>query len=134
MPTTLRTVDLRWLSTQPELHTSLGCLQGLINRRHGDTAIFLITNDMEAAAADALVRTYHLKRERFTAGALLDAEKGLLTGQVRYDPAEPWTRNLALTIAALQPGVVLATANDLGVPTVLDVRKRWTTGAMPMPG
>lgn len=125
-PANLRTVDLRWLSTQPELTTWLGSLQGLINRRHGDTAIMLITNDIEAGWAEMLVKTYHLKREQFSPGALLEAERGALTGQVRYDPAEPWTRNLALTIAAVQPGTVIATATDLGVPTVLDLRKRWT--------
>jgi len=125
-PTTLRIVDLRWLRTQPELTTWLGCLQGVINRRHGDTAIFLITNNTEAGWADTLVRSYHLKREQFSAEALLAAEKDQLTGQVLYDPAEPWTRNIALTIAAVQPGAVIAAATDWGVPTVLDLHKRWT--------
>ena len=72
-----------------------------------------------------LVKTYGLKKETFSPGALLEAEKTKLTGQVLYDPAEPWTRNIALTAAAVQPGAVVATDSDLGLKTVLDTRKRW---------
>lgn len=125
-PTTLRVVDVRWIAGQPELETWLGCLQGLINRQGGDTAVFVIGNNADAEWADTLVRMYHLKKETLTPGALLELEKKQLTGQVLYDPAQPWTRNVALTAAAVQTGEVIATASDLGVPTVLDLHKRWT--------
>jgi len=125
VPTTLREVDLRGMRATPEQMTWLGSLQGAINRQNGDTAVMIIGSDTDAAWADMLVKTYQLKKEVLTAGAFLETQKAALTGQVRYDPAQPWTRNIALTAAALQPGLVIATDADLGVPTVLDFRNKW---------
>ncbi|MHB9131381.1 MAG: hypothetical protein ACYDBB_09865 [Armatimonadota bacterium] len=127
-PTMLRVVDLRWITGQPELETWLGSLQGAVNRQETEeAAIFLVRNGNDAAWAEALVRTYHLQKETLTPGALLNLLKPKLTGQVLYAPAEPWTRNIALTAAATAPGVVVATDTDLGAPTVLDLRGRWKT-------
>jgi len=124
-PTTLRVVDLRWIDGQPELETWVGSLQGAVNRQGGDAAIFMVTDDDDAAWAEALVAAYRLTKEVYTPGALLDAYRGQLTGQVCYDPAQPWTRNLALTLAAAAPGLVIASAADLGVPVVQDLRAGW---------
>ncbi len=125
LPTTLRVVDLRNLSGQPELETWLGSLQGTLNRQDNESAVFLVRNEDDAYWADTLVRTYHLQREVFTSGSLLEETRAQLTGQVRYDPAHPWTRNIALTAAATAPGLVIATETDLGLPTVLDLRTGW---------
>lgn len=126
LPTTLRVVDLRWINGQPELETWLGSLQGTLNRQPEQAPVFLIGTDTNAAWADTLQRMYGLTVERFTPGALLEASRPALTGQVRYDPKEPWSRNVALTAAACAPGAVIATPDDLGLPTTLDLRGRWT--------
>lgn len=123
-PTVLRVVDLRWIAGQPELETWLGSLQGTLNRGEGKAAVYLIRDDADAALADALQRMYGLTRETLTPGALLEAARPALTGQALYDPAKPWTRNLALTLAALAPGAVVATDHDLGLPTAHDLRPR----------
>ncbi|HEY3377855.1 MAG TPA: hypothetical protein VGL77_10215 [Armatimonadota bacterium] len=125
LPTTLRVVDLRHLVGQPELATWLGSLQGGINRQDGTSVVYLIRTEADADLAATLVSQYHLQQETFSPRALLATMKATISGQVRYDAAQPWTRNIALTAAALQPGLVLASAEDLGVPTVLDLRQRW---------
>jgi len=126
VPTTLRVVDLRWIEGQPELEVWVGSLQGAVNRQDGEAAVFLIRGPEDAAWADALVAAYGLKKEVLTPGALLDLCKPGITGQVLYDPAQPWTRNIALTAAAIAPGAVIATDRTIGLPTVLDLRKGWT--------
>jgi len=125
-PTILRVIDLRWIEGQPELETWVGSLQGTINRQDGDAAVFVVRNAEDAAWADALVSTYALKKEVLTPGAFLDLCKPKLTGQVLYDPAQPWTRDIALTAAAVAPGAVIATDKSVGLPLVLDLRKGWT--------
>ena len=129
MPTMLRVVDLRGTHGQPELLTWLGSLQGTLNREDGDAAIFLVRNQDDADWADTLTRMYSLRREVLSPPALLTTTKATLTGQVRYDPAQPWTRDIALTAAANATGQVIATADDLGLPTVLDLRNRWADAA-----
>lgn len=124
-PTVLRVVDLRWIEGQPELETWVGSLQGTINRQDGDAAVFVVRGEADAAWADALVSTYDLKKEVLTPGAFLDLYKPKLTGQVLYDPAQPWTRDIALTAAAVAPGAVIATHKSVGLPLVLDLRKGW---------
>lgn len=126
IPTTLRVVDLRGIAGQPELETWLGSLQGAVNRQEGETAIFLIRNDGDAEMAAAFTAMYHLKRETFTPGALLEAMKPTLAGQILYAPTQPWTRNVALTAAAVADGTVLVTDTDRGLRTLLDLRDRWT--------
>lgn len=125
VPTTLQVVDLRGITGQPELDTWLGSLQGTLNRRDDAAAVYLIGNGQDEEIADAMIAMYHLKKEVYTPGALLATVKPSLTGQVRYDAQQPWTRNVALTAAALAPGSVIATDEDLGLPTVLDLRGRW---------
>ncbi|MHB9109746.1 MAG: hypothetical protein ACYDCO_22065 [Armatimonadota bacterium] len=125
-PTVLRVVDLRWIEGQPELETWVGSLQGTINRQDGDEAVFMVRGPEDAAWADALAGAYALKKEVLTPGAFLDLCKPKLTGQVLYDPAQPWTRDLALTAAAIAPGAVIATHTSVGLPVVLDLRKGWT--------
>ena len=124
-PTTLRVVDLRWIEGQPELETWVGSLQGTINRLDEDAAVFVVRNDEDAAWAQALVSAYGLKKEVFTPDAFRDLCKPKLTGQVLYDPAQPWTRDIALTAAAIAPGAVIATEKSVGLPVVLDLRKGW---------
>ncbi|MHB9025629.1 MAG: hypothetical protein ACYC7E_15910 [Armatimonadota bacterium] len=124
-PTTLRVVDLRWLEGDPEMETRLGSLQGMLNAKGGESAIFLVRNANDAAWADTLARDYGLEKLVVTPGALLAEAKPLLKGQVLYDPAKPWSRNVALTAAAVTPDTI-ATDKDLGVPTALDLRNKWT--------
>jgi len=125
VPTLLRVVDARGLRGQAEQLTWLGSLQGTLNRQDGEAVVFLVRNQDDADWADTLTRMYQLRRERLTPPALLAVTRAELTGQVRYDPAQPWTRDIALTAAAYAPGQVIATADDLGLPTVLDLRNRW---------
>ena len=124
--TTLRVVDLRGISGQPELETWLGSLQGAVNRQAPADPIFLIRNRTDDELAQAMLAMYRLRKEVYTPGALLAEELPKLRGQVRYNPQQPWSRNVALTAAALADGVVIASAEDLGAPTVLDLRDRWT--------
>ena len=124
-PTTMQIVDLRGIAGQPELDTWLGSLQGLANRQDSPTIAYLVRNDADAELATAFIRMYHLKKESFTYGAFLAAMKPSLTGQVLYSAAEPWTRDIALTAAAVADGMVIATDADLGLHTVLDLRNRW---------
>lgn len=124
-PTVLQAVDLRWITGQPELETWLGSLQGTLNRQDRDTVVFLVRNGTDAAWAETLTRMYHLRKEVLTPGALLAAARPTLTGQVLYTATQPWTRNVALTAAAVAPGAVIATETDLGLPTVADLRNRW---------
>jgi hypothetical protein len=125
MPTALQVVDLRGSSPQAELDTWLGSLQGTLNRQDDPTLVYLVHTDADAHLADELVAMYGLQKELLTPGALLELAKPALTGQVLYDPAQPWTRNIALTAAAVAPGRVIATASDLDLPTVLDLHHRW---------
>lgn len=111
-PTMMRIVDLRGLNGQPELETWLGSLQGLLNRQDDGTLIFMVRSDNDEELASSMVAMYHLQREVLTPGALLDIARPSLTGQVRYDPAQPWTRNIALTTASVADGRVIASADD----------------------
>jgi hypothetical protein len=126
VPTVLRVVDLRWIEGQPELEVWLGSLQGAINRQEGDAAVLLVRSEEDAGWADALVAAHELKKEVLTPGAFLELCKPMLTGQVLYDPAQPWTRNIALTAAAISPGTVIVTDTPRNLPIVLDLRAGWT--------
>jgi len=125
VPTLLRVVDLRSIEGQPELEVWLGSLQGAINRQGGDAAVFLARGEEDAAWADALVAAYDLKKEVLAPNEFLELCKPSLTGQVLYDPAQPWTRNIALSVAAVAPGTVIVTDTPRDLPTVLDLRTGW---------
>lgn len=125
VPTMLRIVDLRGTIGQPELENWLGSLQGVINRDQQAEPVYLLRNQHDDDMAQVLLAMYGLKKEVYTAGALLAEETPQLTGQVLYSAKQPWSRNVALTAAALANGKVIATADDLGLPTIFDLRDRW---------
>lgn len=123
-PTTLHIVDLRGITGQPEIETWLGSLQGLLNRQDTPAGVFIIRSAGDAELAQALLNMYHLQKDTFSPRGLLAFAKPQLTGEVLYDPAKPYQRNLALTAAAVADGNVIATDTDLGLPVKLDLRAR----------
>lgn len=125
-PTALRVVDVRWIEGQPELETWLGSLQGALNRRADQVPVFMLRTATDAEWVHTLVRTYGLKTETFTPKSFLDVIKPVIKGQILYDPAKPWSRNAALTAAACTEELRIVTDTDLGLPTTLDLRTRWT--------
>ncbi len=129
VPTGVRVVDVRGIVGQPELDTWLGSLQGTLNRQPAQTPVFVVRTDVDALWADTLVRMYHLTRETLAPGTLLAAAKPALTGQVLYDPKQPWSRLAAVVEAARAPGAAIASDVDLGLPTVADLRGRWADHA-----
>ncbi len=121
-PTTLKVVDLRYGAYDMDYYAWVGCLQGIVNRADGEAAVFLITNEEDAAWADELVRSYGLTRQLMTARALLDEMLPQLNGVVLYDGEKPWERNVALTMAAAAAGNVLVKAKVATEPnTELEV-------------
>ena len=55
VPTTMQVVDLRGIAGQPELETWLGSLQGIANRRHDSSVVYLVRNSVDADLADAFI-------------------------------------------------------------------------------
>lgn len=99
-------------------------LQGLTNR--GSGPLLYVTAD---PAADGWLPIY-LPGNTVTAAKPDELLKRLGTavkGQVLYDPAQPFTINIATTLAGLLDGV--ATTQDLGLRTLYDLRGKWKTAA-----
>ena len=100
------------------------CLQGLANRA-GGPLVYLAPE----ARLDPWLPLYRLGNQvaPVPAAELSSRLKGAAQGQVLYDPAQPFTVNIATTLAGAM--AALATDRDLGLPTVFDCHGRWRTAA-----
>lgn len=115
--------DLR--GVPPAEHARAVVLQGLANARAEGPAVFLITGERDPEWLDYTLRLTGSEAHEATLDELLEALRPALAGQILYDPAQPFTLDLATTAAALRQAVI--STRDLGLPVLLDLRGRWTS-------
>ena len=98
-------------------------LQGIANRQRGGQRVFLVTGPRDEEWLQYALRMSPGETQWVTLEQLLEKIKPVLKGQVRYDPQQPYTVNVATTVAGLRDAAI--TDADLGLPTVADLRGRW---------
>lgn len=98
-------------------------LQGLVNRSPDGPRVFLHTNTWNDEWLSFALRLHPSETAEVTVEELLRLTRDRVKGQVLYDPAQPWTLDLATTTAGLQDLAV--TGTDLGLPTIFDFRSRF---------
>ena len=113
--------------TTPSQRVLAASLQGLANRSPQGPRVFLVGAPRDAEWLAWSLRIAPRQTEEVTPSQLLEALRPELAGQVLYDPAAPYTLDIATTLAGLENAV--ASPSDLGLPTVMDLRGRWTTAA-----
>jgi len=118
-------LDILVVPPTPETPLTQLSLQGLANRAPQGPLVY-ITSDAERDAWLPLYRTGN-QVTRVQAEDLRGRLAGVARGQVLYDPAQPYTVNIATTVAGVMGGVI--TDRDLGLPTLFDCRKRWPSAA-----
>jgi len=102
-------------------------IQGLANREAGNPQVFLLTNGRDAEWLDYSLRILGRKAVYITPAELLERFQAKIEGQVLYDPAQPYTLDLATTVAGLRHLVMSPT--DLNLPTLFDFRGRWSNAS-----
>jgi hypothetical protein len=102
-------------------------LQGLANRHPEGPQVFLLANPRDEEWLQYCLRLSPGPTESVTVEQLFQRLRPELKGQIRYDPAQPYTINIATTTAGLQQAVMAA--DDLGLPTLLDLRGRWQSAS-----
>ena len=102
-------------------------IQGLANREAGNPRVFLLTNDRDAEWLDYSLRLLGREAAYVTPAELLQRLQPKIMGQVLYDPAQPYTLDLATTVAGLRHLVISPT--DLNLPTLFDFRGRWSNAS-----
>jgi hypothetical protein len=113
--------------SDPAHHLLAASLQGLANRSPDSPRVFLLTNPRDAEWLDYCLRLLPRETETVTLDQLFEALKADIEGQIIYDPTLPYTLDIATTAAGLHDAVI--TPTDLGVPTLLDLRGRWSSTA-----
>ena len=98
-------------------------LQGIANRTSDGPRVFISQGAWDAAWLSYALLFSPQPTEAVSLDGLLEAVKPRLEGQVLYDPAQPYTLDVATTLAAVRDAAV--TARDLGLPTLYDLRNRW---------
>lgn len=116
-------VDVRQSSPAEGLTTA--AIQGIVNRGPEPPCVFLMTRERDAEWLDYSLRISPREVSYVPPGELLDMFRSDVHGQVLYDPERAYTLDIATTAAALRDAV--PTATDLGLPTVLDLRDRWSS-------
>jgi len=102
-------------------------LQGLANRQAEGPGVFLLTNPRDEEWLQYCLRLSPRPIERVTVEGLLERLKPQLKGQILYDPKQAYTINIATTAAGLRQAAISPT--DLGLPTLLDLRQRWSSAS-----
>jgi len=102
-------------------------IQGLANRDAGDPHVFLLTSARDAEWLDYSLRILGREPVYITPAELLERLQPKIRGQVLYDPDQPYTLDLATTIAGLRDLVISPT--DLNLPTLFDFRGRWSNAS-----
>jgi hypothetical protein len=111
----------------PGQHLLAVSLQGLANRDPGGPRVFLLTNPRDEEWLEYCLRLSPRPAEPITVGRLLELMRPELKGQILYDPAQAYTVNIATVLAGVRQAAV--TERDLGLPTVADLRGRWSSAA-----
>ncbi len=132
-PSPVLVVDVR--EATPAQHLMAVSLQAIANPARaaaqparpggGEPSVFLITNPRDEEWLAYCLRILRRPVQRITVGELLERLKGEVKGQVLYDPARPYTADLATTAAGIREAVISAT--DLGLPTLYDLREKWAS-------
>ncbi|MFB3882414.1 MAG: hypothetical protein ACE149_14195 [Armatimonadota bacterium] len=100
-------------------------LEGLANRAPGEPRVFVLSNGRDEGWLDYCLRMTGQARADVTLEELRSQLRGLVKGQVLYDPGSPYTLDLATTAAGL--GDLLISDVDLGLPTLFDFRGRFAS-------
>ena len=111
--------------TSPSEQLLAVSLQGLANRDPAGPRVFLLTQARDGDWLQECLRLRPRPVENVTVAQLLARLKPELKGQLLYDPEQPFTVNLATTAAGLYQAAI--SAADLGLPTLLDLRHRWSS-------
>ena len=98
-------------------------LQGIANRTPDGPSVFISQGSWDAAWLSYALLFSPQPTEAVSLDGLLAAVKPRLEGQVLYDPAQPFTLDVATTLAGIRDAAV--TAQDLGLPTLYNLRNRW---------
>ena len=111
----------------PAQHLLAVSIQGVANSAPDGPHVFLLTNPSDAAWLEYCLRLSPRETKQVSARTLLSLFASEIEGQILYDPAQPFTLDLATTAAGIRRGVISAT--DLGLPTLLDFRGRWQSAS-----
>jgi len=119
----------------PAQHLMAVSLQAIANRARvagqparpgaGEPSVFLLTNPRDEEWLAYCLRILRRPVQRVSVSELLERLRGEVKGQVLYDPAKPYTADLATTAAGIREAVISAT--DLGLPTLYDLRGKWSS-------
>jgi hypothetical protein len=113
-----------WGLDLPQALTAVS-LQGLANSRPEGPRVFVIMDRSDFQWLSYALRLSPRPTREVSLQDLLAALRPYVEGQVLYDPQQPYTLDVATTVAGQQPVVI--TATDLGLPTALDLRRRWSS-------
>jgi len=102
-------------------------IQGLANREAGNPQVFLLTNGRDSEWLDYSLHILGREAAYITPAELLERLQPKIRGQALYDPAQPYTLDLATTVAGLRDLVISPT--DLNLPTLFDFRGRWSNAS-----
>jgi hypothetical protein len=102
-------------------------LQGIANRHPDGPRVFLLVNPRDREWLDYCLRLSPRETQNVTLVQLFEMLRSEVEGQILYDPGQPCTLDIATTAAGLQQAVI--SHMDLGLPTLLDLRGRWTSAA-----
>jgi hypothetical protein len=108
-------------------HLLAASLEGIANRAKDGPRVFLLTNVWDGEWLRYALRIAPAQTIEVTADELFAKLKGIVKGQVIYDPASPYALDLATTAAGLRDLVI--TDVDLGIPTLYDLRNRFHSAA-----
>jgi len=100
-------------------------LQGLANRDPQSASIYTLSSPEDEGWLFWARRLRPRPIEKATPQQLLDKFRHLVKGQVLCDPGDPYSLNLATSLAGIRDGVL--TDSDLGLPTLFDVRGKFKT-------
>ena len=139
-PTTIVTVDLRGLSSNPDLLAQT-TLMGAYNQLQGPTRLFLIDANDEAYWLSQLVHgiavqplPYSPSQANGALSAMLSSYGSAIRGAIIYDSSNPESVNVATTMAGTDDAMVI-TASELSlvqsykVPILADLRSQVWIGS-----
>lgn len=124
-PRPVLVVDVSWASDQQRILCA--GIQGIANSDAGQPDVFLLTNDTDSEWLDYSLRVLRREAARVTPDELLARFRSKIQGQALYDPDQPYTLDLATTVAGIHDLVISST--DLGLPTLFDFRGRWSNAS-----
>jgi len=116
-------VDARKLDASEQ--TMLATLQAVVNRR--EPRLMVLFRDESQRWVRPVEGRLGASMKLVDSAAALEGLKKQVKGQILYDPADGFSRNIATTLAGLELSV--ATIRDLGLPTKMDLRNKWKTKA-----